>query len=221
VIPLRDSRRTRRTPWATWLLAAANVALFVHEISLGDRLPAFLERWAITPAGLLHPVGLLAVLDSGARLLVSLFLHGSLLHLGGNLAFLLAFGDDVEDKLGAWRFLGFYFGCGAVATLGQAALFPRSELPLIGASGALAGVLGAFLVYFPRARLSGVLPLGCLILPARSPAYLFVPVWFLIQLAAAFVELGRIGDSRGGVAWFAHLAGFLAGPPLAWLARRR
>ena len=221
MIPLRDSRRTRRTPWATWLLAAANVALFVHEISLGARLPGFLARWAITPAALLHPAGALAALDAGARLLASLFLHGSLLHLGGNLAFLLAFGDDVEDKLGSGRFLGFFLACGAVATLGQAALFPRSELPLIGASGALAGVLGAFLVFFPRARLAGVVPLGCLILPARSRAFLFVPVWFLIQLAAAFVELGRVGESKGGVAWFAHLAGFVAGPPLAWLIRRR
>lgn len=221
MIPLRDSRRTRRTPWVTWLLAAACVALFVHEIRLGDALPAFLQRWAVTPAALLHPAGLLAALDGAARLLVSLFLHGSMLHLGGNLAFLLAFGDDVEDKLGSARFLGFYLACGVVATFGQALLSPRSEIPLIGASGALAGVLGAFLVFFPRARLSGVLPLGCLILPARSRAFLFVPVWFLIQLAAAFVELGRIGESRGGVAWFAHLAGFLAGPPIAWLVRRR
>jgi membrane associated rhomboid family serine protease len=221
VIPLRDSRRTRRTPWVTWLLAGACVALFVHEIRLGDSLPAFLGRWAVTPAALLHPAGLAAALDGAARLLVSLFLHGSLLHLGGNLAFLLAFGDDVEDKLGGLRYLGFYLACGVVATFGQALLSPRSAIPLIGASGALAGVLGAFLVFFPRARLSGVLPLGCLILPARSRAFLFVPVWFLIQLAAAFVELGRIGETRGGVAWFAHLAGFLAGPPLAWLVRRR
>lgn len=221
MIPLRDSRRTRRTPWVTWLLAGACVALFVHEIRLGDALPDFLGRWAVTPAALLHPAGLPAALDGATRLLVSLFLHGSLLHLGGNLAFLLAFGDDVEDKLGSLRYLGFYLACGGVATFGQALLSPRSAIPLIGASGALAGVLGAFLVYFPRARLSGVLPLGCLILPARSRAFLFVPVWFLIQLASAFVELGRIGETRGGVAWFAHLAGFLAGPPLAWLLRRR
>lgn len=221
MIPLRDSRRTRRTPWATWALAAACVALFVHELRLGDALPGFLDRWAVTPAALLHPAGPAAALDAVARLFASLFLHGSLLHLGGNLAFLLAFGDDVEDKLGSLRYLGFYFACGAVATVGQALLSPRSEVPLIGASGALAGVLGAFLVFFPRARLSGVLPLGCLILPAKSRAFLFIPLWFLIQLLSGFVELGRVGESRGGVAWFAHLAGFLAGPPLAWIFRRR
>jgi len=221
VIPLRDSRRPRRTPWATWLLAAAAVALFVHELRLGDGLPAFLARWAVTPAALLHPAGALAALDAAGRLAVSLFLHGSLLHLGGNLAFLLVFGDDVEEKLGHLRFLAFYLACGTVATFGQALSTPRSTLPLIGASGAIAGVLGAFLVLFPKARLAGVLPLGCLILPAASRAYLFVPVWFLIQLAAAFVALGRVGPAGGGVAWFAHVAGFLAGPPLAWLARRR
>lgn len=221
MIPLRDSRRSRRTPFATWLLAAAAVALFVHELRLGAELPAFLDRWAVTPAALLHPGGALAALDAAARLLVSLFLHGSLLHLGGNVAFLLVFGDDVEEKLGHLRFLLFFLACGAVATCGQALLTPRSTVPLIGASGAIAGVLGAFLVLFPKARLAGVLPLGCLILPVKSRAYLFVPLWFLIQLAAAFVALGRVSPATGGVAWFAHVAGFLAGPPLAWVARRR
>jgi len=221
VIPLSDSRRRRRLPWVTWLLAAACLAVFVWELSLGARLAPVLERSAFAPADLGRVDGARAALAVAAALLLSLFLHGSLLHLAGNLAFLLVFGDDVEEDLGAAPYLAVYLGSGVAASLAHAAMEPGSELPLVGASGAIAGLLAVFLVRFPRARLAGVLPLGCLWLPARSRAWQFVPLWFLIQLAAAFVELGRVGAARPGVAWYAHLAGFAAGPPLALLLGRR
>lgn len=153
------------------------------------------------------------------RLLSAMFLHGGWLHLLGNLAFLAVFGDDVEDRLRPARFLALYFASGLVATLAQTAATPRSTLPLVGASGAIAGVLGAFLVLFPRAKLSGVLPLGCLLVPMRSRAFLFLPLWFALQLAGAL--LAEPGSAAGGTAWYAHLAGFVAGPPLAHLLRRR
>lgn len=221
MIPLSDLRRQRRLPWVTWLLAAACVAAFAWEVSLGERLAPLLERHAFAPADLGRIDGARSALEVAAALLISLFLHGSLLHLGGNLAFLLVFGDDVEEELGRVPFFAVYLGSGLVASLAHAAMEPRSELPLVGASGAIAGLLAVFLVRFPRARLAGVLPLGCLWLPARSRAWLFVPLWFLLQLAAAFVELGRVGATRPGVAWYAHLAGFAAGPPLALLLGRR
>jgi membrane associated rhomboid family serine protease len=211
----------RKTPWITWVLLALCVAAFLWELRLGPALAATIARWAPSPAGLLAVRSPLAAADALARIAAGLFLHGSLLHLAGNLAFLWVFGDDVEGKLGRRRFLAFYLLCGLAATLAQTAATPHSATPMIGASGAIAGVLGAFLVLFPKARLSGVLPVGCLLVPLTSRAYLFIPFWFLIQLAAGLIAWGRVAPDPSGVAWFAHLGGFLAGPPLvAWLRRR-
>jgi membrane associated rhomboid family serine protease len=215
VIPLGDSQRRRRFALVTWALVAANVAIWIWELSLGERATAELARLAISPAEILagsEPLRL------PLRLVASMFLHGSWLHLLGNLAFLAVFGDDVEGKLRRGRFLALYLLSGLVATAAQTIATPSSTLPLIGASGAIAGVLGAFLVLFPRAQLSGVLPIGCLLLPLRSRAFLFVPGWFALQIAGFL--LAPPGSATGGVAWYAHLAGFAAGPPLAWLLRR-
>jgi membrane associated rhomboid family serine protease len=214
VIPLRDSRRPRRRPWATWGVAAGCAAAFAWELSLGERLPVELARWAASP----HEIATLARPWSlPLRIVTALFLHGGWLHLLGNLAYLLVFGDDVEVALRPRRFLVLYFVSGLVATLAQAAVTPSSAAPLVGASGAIAGVLGTFLVLFPKARLSGVLPLGCLLLPLRTRAFLFLPGWFLLQLASALVE--PLGGG-GGVAWYAHLAGFATGPIVYALLRR-
>ncbi len=138
------------------------------------------------------------------------------------MAFLAVFGDDVEGKLRLRRFLILYLASGLVASAAQIAFSPRSTLPLIGASGAIAGVLGAFLVLFPKARLAGVLPLGCLVIPMKSRAFLFIPFWFLLQLYGALsAPPGSVIEGGGGVAWYAHLAGFAAGPVLLFLLRRR
>ncbi|KAB2955071.1 MAG: rhomboid family intramembrane serine protease [Thermoanaerobaculia bacterium] len=216
MIPIRDAQRNRRAPLATWALLAANAAVFAWELSLGERADAVLARVAVSPA---ETVALADPLLLPLRLLASLFLHGSWLHLLGNLAFLAVFGDDVEGRLRRARFLLLYLLSGLAASLAQIAATPRSTLPLVGASGAIAGVLGAFLVLFPRARLTGVLPVGCLVLPLRSRAFLFIPGWFALQLAGAL--LAPPGAAAGGVAWYAHLAGFVAGPLLLLLLRRR
>jgi len=215
LIPLRDSQRSRRFPWATTFLVVACLAAFAWELSLGRQAPEVLARVALSPAELL---ALSQPLRLPFRLVASMFLHAGWLHLLGNLAFLAVFGDDVEAKLRPRRFLLLYLLSGLVATLAQSAATPRSHAPLIGASGAIAGVLGAFLVLFPRAKLAGVLPLGCVVLPMRSRAFLFIPGWFLLQLANAL--MARPGTSAG-TAWYAHLAGFAVGPPLVWLLRRR
>lgn len=215
MIPLADSQRRRRFAVVTWTLVAANVAAWIWELSLGDRAAAEIARLAISPAEILtgsEPFLL------PLRLLAAMFLHGSWLHLGGNLAFLAVFGDDVEGKLRRGRFLALYLLSGLIATAAQTLASPRSTLPLVGASGAIAGVLGAFLVLFPRAQLAGVLPIGCLLLPLRSRAFLFIPGWFALQVAG--VLLAPPGSATGGVAWYAHLAGFAAGPPLVLLLRR-
>jgi membrane associated rhomboid family serine protease len=196
----------------TWALLAANLAAFVWELSLGTGAGATLARIAVSPAEI---VSLSDPLRLPLRLVVSMFLHGGWLHLAGNLAYLAVFGDDVEERVRGARYLGLYFGAGLVATLAQTLATPRSHLPLVGASGAIAGVLGAFLVLFPRARLAGVLPVGCLVLPLRSRAFLFLPGWFLLQLLGAL--LAPPGSAAGGVAFYAHLAGFAAGPLLLLL----
>lgn len=199
----------------TWALIAAIVAVWVWELSLGERAAAAIARWAISPVELLAGEDPLRL---PLRLVASMFLHGGWLHVLGNLAFLAVFGDDVEGRLRRGRFLSLYLVCGLVATAAQTLATPRSPLPLIGASGAIAGVLGAFLVLFPRAKLSGVVPIGCLVLPLRSRAFLFIPGWFALQLVG--VLLAPPGSATGGVAWYAHLAGFVAGPPLVLLLRR-
>ena len=216
MIPIRDAQKRRRAPLATWGLAAANAAAFAWELSLGPGAGAALARVAISPA---EVVALSEPLALPFRLLASLFLHAGWIHLLGNLAFLLVFGDDVEGRLPRARFLALYLLSGLAASLTQIAATPRSALPLVGASGAIAGVLGAFLVLFPRARLTGVLPVGCLVLPLRSRAFLFIPGWFALQLTGAL--LAPPGSAAGGVAWYAHLAGFVAGPILLLLLRRR
>jgi membrane associated rhomboid family serine protease len=215
VIPLADSQRRRRFAVVTWALAAANVAAWIWELSLGDRAAGVIARLAISPAEILAGSDPLRM---PLRLVAAMFLHGGWLHLAGNVAFLAVFGDDVEGKLRRGRYLALYLMSGLIATAAQTIADPRSTLPLIGASGAIAGVLGAFLVLFPRAKLSGILPIGCLLLPLRSRAFLFIPGWFALQIAG--VLLAPPGSATGGVAWYAHLAGFAAGPPLVLLLRR-
>lgn len=219
MIPFSDSQRSKGFAWGTWALILANLLVFLWELSLGTGLEPALSKIALSPAEMLRPGPALEVAARLPRLVAALFLHGGWLHLLGNLAFLAVFGDDVEGKLRWRRFLLLYVGSGVVASAAQFASSPHSSLPLLGASGAIAGVLGAFLVLFPKARLSGVLPLGCLVVPLRSRAYLFIPFWFVLQLFGALAA--PPGGAVGGVAWYAHLAGFAAGPLLLFLLRRR
>ena len=219
MIPLSDSRRSRGFAWGTWALVAVNLLFFFWELRLGTGLGTAVSRIAISPAETLSPGSLLELASRLPRLVAALFLHGGWLHLLGNMAFLSVFGDDVEGRLRWRRFLILYLVSGLVASAAQIAGSPRSDLPLIGASGAIAGVLGAFLVLFPKARLAGVLPLGCLVIPMKSRAFLFIPFWFLLQLYGALSA--PPGSLAGGTAWYAHLAGFAAGPVLLFLLRRR
>ncbi len=198
---------------------AVNLLVFFWELRLGTGLGTAVSRIAISPAETLSPGSLLELASRLPRLVAALFLHGGWLHLLGNMAFLSVFGDDVEGRLRWRRFLILYLVSGLVASAAQIAGSPRSDLPLIGASGAIAGVLGAFLVLFPKARLAGVLPLGCLVIPMKSRAFLFIPFWFLLQLYGALSA--PPGSLAGGTAWYAHLAGFAAGPLLLFLLRRR
>ncbi|HEX6199963.1 MAG TPA: rhomboid family intramembrane serine protease [Thermoanaerobaculia bacterium] len=215
MIPLRDDEPSHSKPVVTIVLIAVNVAFFLYELSLGPRLQEFLMSAAFVPARMFDggaPGG--GGLQLGGALL-SMFLHGGWAHIGGNMLFLWIFGDNVEDRLGHLRFIVFYLACGLAATYAQAVAQPDLAVPTVGASGAIAGVLGAYLLLFPTARIHTLLFLGFLITSIEVPALVYLPVWFLLQLLSGVAALGAYTSAEtGGVAWFAHIGGFVAGPLL-------
>jgi membrane associated rhomboid family serine protease len=214
LIPIRDihvsPRRTR--PVVNILLIALNVVAFLFELSLGPQLEGFLMSAAYIPAR----GGGVAVEATSA--LVSMFLHGGWGHLLGNMLFLWIFGDNVEDRLGHFRYLLFYLLCGYAATFAHAFFNAGSTMPAIGASGAISGVLGAYLFLYPQARIVTLVWLFIFVRFVEIPALVFLPIWFLMQFFSGVSSL-RAADpaAAGGVAWFAHIGGFIAGPLLLLL----
>jgi membrane associated rhomboid family serine protease len=228
VIPLRDANPTRRPPVVTIGLILACLAAFAVELSRlaagGDRALALLvTEWGIVPAELVAAVGDGRFLSSEtATLVTSQFLHGGWLHLGGNLLYLWIFGNNIEDRLGRLAFLGFYLVGGIVAGLTQVAIAPDSTIPTIGASGAIAATLGAYLVLFPRARITSLVFLVFFYQLIDVPAIVVLAFWFVLQLVDGIASLG-VADAAttGGVAFFAHLGGFVFGVAVALLVRGR
>ena len=215
MIPLRDRTRLRHAPVVTLLLILANIAAFACTVARvasgneGDVLHA-----ALVPRDLLRNADGTTL----STLVTSMFLHGDILHLAGNLWYLWVFGSGVENAMGGLRYSLFYFVAGVVAALAHVAAAPGSAVPLIGASGAIAGVLGAYAVLFPRARIRALLPIVPLLwMPiVRTPALIFLLAWFVLQW------LGVASDPAGGIAWIAHIGGFVCGALLALsFARRR
>jgi len=210
VLPLSDHNPSRTTPFVNILLIAANVMVFFWELSLGPDLEPALFNVAFIPARFwayspFAPVNIVGIF-------VSMFLHGGWLHLGGNMLYLWIFGDNVEDRLGHFRYLVFYGLCGIIATVSHAIFNPSSRMPSIGASGAIAGVLGAYLLLFPRARVTTLIPIFFFITIREIPAFIILGLWFVLQLFVGVASLG-VADAAnaGGVAYFAHIGGFVAG----------
>ena len=217
MIPIRDLNRTRRTPVVTWALIAANVLIFVSSLSLGSaEAEALVMRFGVIPDVVVNgdwslPRSAGGALGSWVTPATSMFLHGGLLHLGSNMLFLHVFGDNVEDVLGRGRFLLFYLLCGLGAVVGQILVDPDSMVPMIGASGAISGVLAGYVTLFPHARVVTLIPIFIFIHFMEVPAGVFIVLWFLLQLVQGYLSLGMIAEGGGGVAWFAHIGGFLAG----------
>lgn len=221
MIPIRDENPTRRIPWVTLLFIAANIAVFVYELSLDPAaLEAFWTRWAFVPGRFAaDPLAL----DQLATVVTAMFMHAGWVHVGGNMLYLWIFGNNIEDRLGPLGFAAFYAVCGAAATAAQYLADPTSMVPVLGASGAVAGVLGAYILLFPGASVVTLIPVFVFIEVARVPAYLVIGFWFILQLGNGLVSLGADGAATGGVAYFAHVGGFLAGLLLAlpvWFATR-
>jgi hypothetical protein len=224
VIPLRDSVPRRTFPFTNNLLLALNACAFLAQLAQGDALAEFVARWAFIPDRLFHPAAWGVSPAFGVlTVFTAMFLHGGLLHLAGNLLYLWIFGDNVEDALGHVRYLGFYLASGLAAALLQAFLQPASGIPNVGASGAIAGVLGAYFVLYPRARVVTLVPLFFLFPLVEVPAGLYLLFWFLMQFwmgSANLASAGRQAEA-GGVAWWAHVGGFVAGALLVLAVRPR
>jgi membrane associated rhomboid family serine protease len=216
VIPIRDTIRSRTAPVVTVALIVVNVLVFLHEIALGPYIERFVYAYGLIPRRFVYwpgnPLDPLRILP----LFTSMFWHGGWLHLIGNMLYLWIFGDNVEDRLGHLRFLLFYVAAGAAAGITHVVLSPTSTLPTVGASGAIAGVLGAYLVTFPRSRILTLIPIVIFPWFVEIPAFFYLVFWFLLQLLEGIGTLGA-PVATGGVAVWAHVGGFVAGVVLVKL----
>jgi membrane associated rhomboid family serine protease len=214
LIPLRHTLERHRTPVVNRALVAANTILFLAQLFLGSMTERMIMTFGFIPARLIHPEAYqYAGWEVAITLVTSLFLHGGFVHLAGNMIYLWVFGDAIEDALGHLRYFLFFLACGAAGSLTHALLFPASTIPSIGASGSIAGVLGAFLVLRPHARIVTLFPLVVYWAMAEIPAIVFLPVWFGMQFFNGFLSLeaARRVQEVAGVAWWAHVGGFVFG----------
>jgi membrane associated rhomboid family serine protease len=204
MFPLKDTQPSYSRPVVVIMLITANILIFLFEATLGRRtLNAFIEYYGLVPDHF-----------QLSRVFTAMFLHGGWMHVLGNMLFLWVFGNRVEDLLGHGKFLVFYLLCGIVAALGQVVADPYSTAPMVGASGAIAGVMGAYLIKFPRARILTLVFIFILFTTIEIPAPVLLLYWFVIQLFSGLGSIARTHLSEGGTAYFAHIGGFVAGMAL-------
>ncbi len=224
MFPLRDDAPRWGTPAITVALIVVNVAIFLFQTSLNIESPraqqAFIETFGAIPGRATEALaGEYPLLEGLFPLVTSIFLHGGWMHLIGNMWFLWIFGDNIEDELGHVPFLIFYVACGVLASIAHYVSDPNSYVPTIGASGAIAGVMGAYIVRFPRARVTTLVPLFVIFTTIQIPAFVMLAYWFFIQFISGAASLGSA--ESGGVAWWAHIGGFVAGAALIWSRPKR
>ena len=229
LFPLGDDNSERTiTPYVTWGLIAANILVFLYQVAN----PAFEWGYSVVPYEITHGTDLTGPLRIGRSvielypgptpiyltLFFAMFMHGDLLHIGGNMLYLWIFGDNVEDRMGHAKFIIFYLLCGLLASGAHIFFSPDSRIPSLGASGAIAGVLGAYLVLFPHQRVRVIVPLGIFSQLTELPALIVIGLWGLLQFIGGF---GSLGVEGGGVAYMAHVGGFVAGMLLVFVFRNR
>jgi len=220
MFPIHDDNPTRITPYVTYVLLSACVLVFFWQISLGDAAQQAVYSFGVIPSVLFASKSLpveLEILPAWLTIFTSMFLHGGWMHLIGNMLYLWVFGNNVEDAMGHRRFIVFYLACGLLAALTQAVLNPDSEIPMIGASGAISGVLGAYLLLHPHARILVVIPIVIVIYTPWIAAYWVLGFWFVLQLINSLTSASDVG----GVAYGAHIGGFVAGMLLIPLFKYR
>ncbi|MBI3248870.1 MAG: rhomboid family intramembrane serine protease [Deltaproteobacteria bacterium] len=220
MIPLRDANPSQSFPFVTVLLIVVNTVVFFHESELGSGLERFILAYGFVPAVYFHH-SYVDPWNFPARftpMVTSMFLHGGWMHLIGNMWTLWIFGDNVEDRLGRGRYLLYYLGCGLAACYIHYLTGPRSGIPVVGASGAIAGVMGGYFILFPRARIVTLVPIFIFLQIVTIPAVFFLAFWFLLQLLNGAVATAA--SFGGGVAWWAHVGGFITGALLILPKRR-
>jgi len=211
MIPIKDQIPTRRFPIMNYLLIAINIIVFLLQWLSGPNQEAIVYQFALIPANFLQTIGLANIGD----IFTSMFMHAGLAHIGGNMLYLWIFGDNVEDSMGSARFLIFYLTGGIVASLAHIFTNSTSQIPTVGASGAIAAVLGAYLVLYPRSRVLTFIPIGYFMRLTTVPASIVLGLWFVLQLFNGVLTMGA--SDVGGVAFWAHIGGFIAGVILAKL----
>jgi membrane associated rhomboid family serine protease len=216
MIPLRDQIPTERVPYVNYTLIAINILVFIVQLLQGPNLDQFVLTYALIPAQITSNLDLRNVGD----IFSSMFMHAGLAHIGGNLLYLWIFGDNVEDALGHAPYLGFYLLGGVLASLTHVLTNPASVIPTVGASGAIAAVLGAYLVLYPQSRVMTLLTLGYFFRVTTIPAIFLLGFWFVLQFFQGVLSLG-MGEMVGGVAFWAHIGGFAAGYLLARIYKGR
>jgi len=210
MIPLRDIIPSRTTPYVTVGLIVVNALVFLYQLALGPLVEEFVLYYGLVP-----------VAFSWVTVMTSMFLHGGFLHFGGNMLYLWIFGDNVEDRMGHGRFIVFYLLCGTAAALAQTLMDPLSPIPMVGASGAIAGVMGAYFVLHPRSRILTLVPIFFFIQLIEVPAIFFLGLWFVMQFVSGVGSIATAtGEPAGGIAFWAHVAGFASGIGMVWLFRR-
>jgi membrane associated rhomboid family serine protease len=215
MLPIRDEIRPHRFPFVNYALIALNIIVFILELMAGPNLEAALYEIALIPANVT------AGFDLGdlRAIFTSMFLHAGLSHLLGNMLYLWIFGDNVEDRLGHFWYLVFYLAGGVMAAFAHVALNPNSVIPTVGASGAIAAVLGAYLILFPQVKVLTFVPIGFFLRLTLLPASLLLGFWFVLQLFNGLLTLG-LAD-MGGTAFWAHIGGFVFGVLIAWLINKK
>jgi membrane associated rhomboid family serine protease len=207
MLPLRDNIQAISRPIITYIILGLNILVFIYEISLGTHLDVFINQFGAVPYNIFSQGGLASYMT----LFTSMFMHANLMHIIGNMLFLWIFADNIEDHIGHVMFIIFYLTCGLAGTLLHAVVTPASTIPMIGASGAISGVLGAYIILYPKARISALIPFGFFLRVVQLPSVVFLGIWFLMQF---LFSISSIRGTGGGVAYLAHVGGFVVG--LLW-----
>ena len=219
MIPYKDDNPSSTIPFVTIIIIAANVLVFMYELLLNAGGRELAYSFGAIPDNLLHMKST-QPLSPPATIFTSMFMHGGLFHIAGNMLYLWIFGDNIEDRLGHIRFVFFYLFCGAVSAYANALSMPNSQVPMIGASGAISGVLGAYILLFPRARIHTLVFFGFIVDVIKIPSLIVIGFWAIIQVVSGLFT--QEASTQGGIAWFAHVGGFIAGLATIkmWLPRR-
>lgn len=216
MIPLKDDNPTRTFPFVTILIIVTNIAVYIYQLTLGQKAETlFILRAGAIPYEIIrfadiHP---LSFIPPPLTLFSAMFVHGGFLHVAGNMLYLWIFGDNIEDRLGHSRFIVFYLLSGLIASLAHIIMLPNSTIPMIGASGAIAGVLGAYFLLYPRAHVLTLVFFFFFVDVVRIPALIFLGLWFVFQILSS--------GAGGGIAWYAHIGGFIGGAVLVKLFEKR